>query len=109
MEVLGKIEKVLEKQSGTSKAGKEWVKLDFILKSDEKYNNTYAFTVFGQEKVENFEKYNKVGDTVKVSFNVNCNEYNGKYYTNLDAWSVFKEGGGKSNDAVAEETEDLPF
>ena len=31
MEVTGKITKVLEKQTGVSKAEKEWVKLSFIV------------------------------------------------------------------------------
>jgi len=110
--VLGKIEKVLDKVSGTSKgSGKDWVKQDFILKTNEKYNNLYAFTIFGQEKVDNFAKYNKVGDTAKVSFNVSTNEYNGKYYTSLNAWSIFKEnaGGEDAPAPVSEQEDDLPF
>ena len=109
--VLGKIEKVLDKVSGTSKtSGNEWVKQDFVLKTDDKYNNLYAFTVFGQEKVDNFAKYNKVGDTVKVSFNVSTNEYQGKYFTSLNAWSIFKEGNAESNNVAEPVAEDdLPF
>jgi hypothetical protein len=110
--VLGKISKVLDKVSGTSKSsGKDWVKQEFVLKTDDQYNNLYAFTLFGDEKVENFGKYNKVGDTVKVSFNVNTNEYNGKYFTSLNAWSIFKEGGSESSPVAneVESTDDLPF
>jgi hypothetical protein len=74
--VLGKIEKVLDKVSGTSKSsGNEWVKQDFVLRTGDKYNNLYYFTVFGQEKVDAFIKYNKIGDSVKVSFNVSTKEY----------------------------------
>jgi hypothetical protein len=93
LEVTGRIEKILEKQSGVSKSGKDWMKMDFILKTKEEYNNLYCFTLFGEEKVTNFEKYLKEGDNAKVSFNVSTNEYNGKYYTSLNAWKVFKEGG----------------
>ena len=90
MEVTGKITKVLEKQSGVSKAEKEWTKLSFILETSEAYNNLYCFEVFGTEKVEQFEKYNKVGQEVKVDFNVSTNEWNGKYFTSLQAWRIFK-------------------
>jgi hypothetical protein len=46
--------------------------------------------LFGDEKVENFNKYNKVGDSVKVDFNVSTNEWQGKYFTSLQAWKVYK-------------------
>lgn len=107
MEVKGKITKVLEKQSGVSKADKEWVKLSFILETTEEYNNVYCFEVFGTERVENFEKYNKVGQEVEVSFNVSTNEWNGKYFTSLQAWKIFKADGETK---PAEPVEDnLPF
>ena len=98
MKVTGKITKILDTQSGTSKAGKDWTKLSFVLETDEDYNNLYCFDVFGDEKVENFTKFNKVGQDVDVEFNVKCNEWNGKYFTNLDAWKVFK----------ADPTEEIP-
>ena len=74
MEVQGKITKILDKQTGTKKDGSgEWVKQSFTLETDEKYNNLYCFEVFGDEKVENLNKYNKVGDSVSVEFNVSTN------------------------------------
>ena len=30
----------------------------------------------------------KVGDTVEVGFDLRGREYNGKYYTNLNAWKI---------------------
>ena len=58
MKVTGKITKVLDTQKGTSAAGKEWQKLSFILETTEDYNNLYCFDVFGDEKVEQFLKFN---------------------------------------------------
>ena len=116
MEVTGKITKVLDTQKGTSKEGKEWQKLTFILETTEQYNNVYAFEVFGSEKVENFTKYNKVGDEVKVDFNVSTNEWKDKYFTSLQAWKIFKadqsvEQAAAVIDAVipADEDNDSPF
>ena len=88
LKVIGKIEEFLDVKNGTSKAGKEWKKQSFILKTDEQYNNLYCFEVFGEEKVDNLTKYNKVGDSVEVSFNVSTNEYKGNYYTSLSAWRI---------------------
>ena len=38
-------------------------------------------------------KYNSVGDTVEVSFEVESREYNGKYYSDLSAFRLDKVGG----------------
>ena len=110
MKVTGKIKKVLDTQKGTSAAGKDWQKLSFILETTEDYNNLYCFEVFGDEKVEQFLKFNKVGQEVDVSFNVQTNEYKGKYYTSLQSWKIFKAEAGEATPEVAqEEADDLPF
>jgi hypothetical protein len=110
MKVTGKIKKVLDTQKGTSASGKDWQKLSFILETTEDYNNLYCFDVFGDEKVEQFLKYNKVGQEVDVSFNVQTNEYKGKYYTSLQSWKIFKAEAGEATPEVAqEEADDLPF
>ena len=64
MKVTGKITKVLDTQKGTSASGKDWQKLSFILETTEDYNNLYCFDVFGDEKVEQFLKFNKVGQAL---------------------------------------------
>ena len=89
MKVTGNIEKILEVQTGESKAGKAWKKVTFVLKTDEEYNNIYAFEMFGEEKVNKFIKWSEVGANVDVDFNVSCNEWNGKYFTSLQAWKVY--------------------
>jgi hypothetical protein len=90
MEIQGKITAINDVQSGTSSAGKEWQKCTFIVKTSDEYNNVFCFDVFGAEKVDNLKKYNKVGDDVTVAFNIKCNEFKGKYFTNLDAWKITK-------------------
>ena len=90
MKVTGKIKKITEVQSGTSASGKDWKKCGFLLETDETYNNTYFFDVFGDEKVDNFIKYNKVDRVVEVEFNVRTNEWKDKYFTTLDAWKISK-------------------
>ncbi len=110
MKVTGKITNGLDTQKGTSAAGKNWQKLSFILETTEDYNNLYCFDVFGDEKVEQFLKYNKVGQDVEVSFNVQTNEYKGKYYTSLQSWKIFKaEAGETALEVAQEEADDLPF
>ena len=113
LKVTGTITKVLEVEQGTSKAGKEWQKLSFILDTKTEYNNIYCFEMFGEEKVNQFNQYNKVGDDVEVSFNVSTNEWKDKYFTSLSAWKVFKATTEEPHPqpVVGEEQEsdDLPF
>jgi len=120
MKVTGKIEKILETQTGTSKAGKEWKKTSFVVKTEDEYNNLYCFEIFGDEKVDKFLQYNEEGNMVDVDFNVKTNEWQGKYFTSLDAWKVFKSDDSKLNTEVdndsakvdndsEEADDDLPF
>lgn len=89
LEVKGVIEKILEVQKGAKKDGSgDWEKQLFLLRTQEQYNNLYCFEIFGDQKVDNFAKFNKVGQEVTVEFNVNTNEYQGKYYTTLSAWKI---------------------
>jgi len=107
LQVTGKITKVLEATKGTSKAGKDWIKQSFIVQTTEDFNNIYCFEIFGTEKVEQFNKFNKVDDTVTVKFNVSCNEWEGKYFTSLSAWRV--ESEMKTEGEPIPMKDDLPF
>jgi len=84
-------------------------KVEFVVTTAEQYPQDVKFEIT-QDKVDNFLQYNKVGDEVEVSFNIRGNEYNGKYYVNLQAWKVFK--AAKQQEVQGEEPiaeEDLPF
>ena len=91
LKITGNITKILPIQKGTSKGGKEWQKLNFLVQTDEEYNNLYYFEIFGEDKINNFTKWNKVTSRVTIGFNVKTNEFNGKYYTSLVAWNIFNE------------------
>ena len=100
MEVSGKITKILDKVTGHKKdASGTWEKQNFVLETDEKYNNIYCFEIFGAEKVFNFNQENAIGSLVTVQFNVKTNEYKGKYYTSLQAWKI---GSTNSDEQTAD-------
>ena len=42
------------------------------------------------EHVDNFVKYNKVGDEVEVEFTIRHQEYQGKIYNSLNHWKITK-------------------
>ena len=118
MEIQGKITKILDVEKGQKNDGGEWQKINFLVETDEQYNNLYCFEIFGVEKVANFQKYNLVGATVKVSFNVKTNEWQGRYFTSLQAWRVetiaqADQQQPKVTDealkSASDETNNLPF
>lgn len=116
MELKGKIKSIGEVQKGTSKNGNEWQKLTFVIANNDGYDGAeqiYAFDVFGTEKVEQFNQYNSVGKEVEVSFNIRTNEYQGKYFTSLQAWKIFGVSNNTESSTptqtVEEGEDDLPW
>ena len=118
--IKGRISKVLEIESGTSKAGKEWKKQSFVLDTGDQYNPEVCFSLFGEDKINMLRNFGE-GQEVEVAFNASSREYNGKYYHNLDCWKIngsaqFAAGTGaapapSAADApiAASEEDDLPF
>ena len=113
--ITGKITRILDVESGTSKAGKEWKKQGFVVDTGEQYNPMVCFSLFGDEKIEMLQKV-AVGQEVEVGFNVSSREFNGKFYHNIDAWKINPVQGGGSADAMPESAEvdmpaddDIPF
>ena len=114
--ITGEIKKV-----STSKV-KEWDKINFVLETEEEYNNLYYFELFGDKATE-FGELMITNTIVSVDFNIKTNEFNDKYYTNLTAWKVSIAEGDenpqveqsksevKEVDGTAEDDDDndLPF
>jgi hypothetical protein len=117
--VTGKIEQILEPQSGVSRAGNEWKKQEFVIETNEQFPRKVCFTLFG-DKISMVDGL-KPGQDVEVSFNVESREYNGKWFHNINAWKIEQPSEGQipeppqfSNDDIPPEpaddgTNDLPF
>jgi hypothetical protein len=88
LSVKGKIEQILKPESGTSKAGKEWSKQEFIIETDDQYPKKVCFTLFG-DKVSLVNGLN-AGQEVEVSFNIESREFNGRWFHNINAWKIEK-------------------
>ena len=111
LEIKGTLTKIGETVTGTGKDGTPWQKLTYLVTTGQTYNNLYAFEVFSQDKVEQFKKYNSVGNKVSVKFNVSTNEWQGKYFTTLQSWRCTKDDSQTTAQETvqAEEESDLPF
>ena len=62
-------------------------KVEFGIETSDQYPKLVAFQITN-DKIDNFLKYNKVGQSVEVKFNAESKEYNGRFFTNLTAWRV---------------------
>lgn len=85
MEITGKIIVALPEQSGVSKAGNSWKKKEYVLETQETYPKKVHFDLFGDKA----DKYPlSVGQTVKLKFDIESREYNGRWFTSIRGWEA---------------------
>jgi hypothetical protein len=120
LEISGKVIAVLPEQTGSGKNG-AWVKQDFVIETTEQYPKKVCFSSWGDKAA--LVKNLTVGASVKVSFNAESREFNGKWYTDLRIWKLEsssnsgKQAGevplhGESDEFIPsseEGNDDLPF
>ena len=114
MEIKGKIIAVLPLQSGVSQAGKQWKKQEFVVETPDQFPRKVCMTLFG-DRVDQYPV--AIGDDVVVSIDIESREYNGRWYTNVNAWKIEKASLQAEVPAPApvptfepqSETDDLPF
>jgi hypothetical protein len=105
MEIIGKLVKKLERETGVSKTGKTWEKQSILIEQNREYNKEVAISFFG-DKIKSLRDIIE-GDTVNVMINLSSREYNGKYYHNLDGYWISKTSNGVV--PSTENEEDSPF
>ena len=88
MEIRGKIIELLPEKSGQSANG-GWRKQEYVLETDGQYPKKICFMAWG-DKIDQFNI--KQGETVEVSVDLESREYNGRWYTDVKAWKVSKDG-----------------
>ena len=124
MEIKGRIIHVLPAQSGVSKSGSAWKKQEYVLETEDQYPRKVCFGFFG-DRVDQYPA--AIGDDVIVSFDIDSREFNGRWYTNIQAWKLEKVAASTPNDVppvpndlppfdaapsdftAASSTDDLPF
>jgi len=92
----------------------DFTKREFVIETDGKYPQMVKFEVV-KDGCQAMDEFN-VGERVVVSFNIRGNEWNEKYYVNLQAWNVEHQAGTQTipqAQAEAEQAMDdsdpLPF
>lgn len=90
----GKLEKIFDtEQKSASFQAREFV----IEVEDGQYPQMVKFQLV-QDKCALVDDYSE-GDRIEVEFDLRGREWNGKYFTNLQAWRINRagEGGGQSS------------
>lgn len=122
MDLTGKLLAILAPVNGEGRNG-PWKKQEFILEIPGEFPKKLCIANWN-DKV-NLASL-KEGETIKVSFDVESREYNGKWYTDVKAWKVEKiestaPAGSKEDDlplppdmqapppTIEDEVDDLPF
>jgi len=109
MEITGKLLEKLPQQKGEGRKG-PWVKQQFIIETQEQYPRKVCIMLWG-DKTQDLESMS-IGDTLKVSVNIESREYNGKWYTDVKAWRMEKQGDSnilaEANEPYMPSIDDLP-
>ena len=116
LEIRGKIIEILPEKSGQSANG-EWRKQEYILETDSNYPKKICFMAWG-DKIGEFNL--KQGESVEVSVDLESREYNGRWYNDVKARKVSKDGMSANNEPtygnqdsnenkVSLEEDDIPF
>lgn len=89
MELQGKVVKILDAQRFTSqKNGNEYVRNGFVVETTGQYPRRVAFSVMGDERFTTMSIV--VGGTYNVSFDVESREWQGKWFTECQAWRAVR-------------------
>jgi hypothetical protein len=106
MEIEGKVLQLLPVQNITTQKG-PLKKLEFVIEIEAKFPKKVCFSLWN-DKIDLFNA--KPGDTVKVSFDLESREYNGRWYTEAKAWKVENSQAGSpdQNNISSAVPDDLP-
>lgn len=95
MDFQGKVIWIGEKRQGVSNKGTQWSSQDYAIQdAAQQYPKTMCFNVFGEDKIKNFNI--QMGEEIKVSFDIDARQYNGKFYNDIRAWKVERPNAGQA-------------
>lgn len=106
MEITGKVIVTLPEMSGTSKSGNAWKKREYVLETLENFPRKVHFDFFG-ERADQYPL--NVGDVIKLSFDIESREYNGRWYTSIRGWKSEPASATTAVPAAAPQPAAAPF
>ncbi|MFO8028488.1 MAG: DUF3127 domain-containing protein [Cyclonatronaceae bacterium] len=95
LNIQGKVVEVLEEQSGEGRNG-PWRRRDFILEMNDRFSKKVCVSQWG-DAIDNDPV--SPGEDLKVFINLQSREYNGRWYTDVRAWRIDRDGGTPAADS----------
>ena len=115
MQLTAKLTQLLPSQTGTGKNG-EWKKQDVIVETEGQYPKKICVSIWG-DKINDSQL--QIGNNLKIDFDIESREYNGKWYTDIKAWKIelsgtstkelIEEEGSMNMEINSHEDDGLPF
>jgi len=91
MEVAGKVIIAQEVVTGEGRNG-QWKKQEFVIEYDQnsQYPRKMMFNLWG-DKIDQY--HIQAGQSIRVSFDIDGREFNGRWYNDIRVWKVEAEDG----------------
>ena len=116
MQLTAKLLQLLPLQTGAGKNG-PWKKQDIILETEGTYPKKVCISIWG-DKIDANQL--QPGNMLKIDFDIESREYNGRWYTDVKAWKVESAGTSPQSASIAppdnttftasnKDDDDLPF
>ena len=115
MQITAKLSQLLPLQTGTGKNG-PWKKQDIIVETEATYPKKICISIWG-DKIDASQL--QPGNQLKIDFDLESREFNGRWYTDVKAWkievagssssAVSDDGSSKAGMGAVKEEDDLPF
>jgi hypothetical protein len=115
MQLTAKLVQLLPLQTGTGKNG-QWKKQDIIVETEATYPKKICVSIWG-DKIDTAQL--QPGNMLKIDFDVESREFNGRWYTDVKAWKIESAGSatpvssskatGNLGPENTDNDDDLPF
>ncbi|MBR3079270.1 MAG: DUF3127 domain-containing protein [Prevotella sp.] len=87
MDLTGRIIAITQPRSGVSqRTGNSWMSQDFVIEVPGQYPRHMIFTVFGEDRLKQFNI--QMNQDYTVSFDIDAHEYQGRWFNDIRAYSV---------------------
>ena len=96
MVIIGILVKKLGERTGVSQRnGNPWKTAEFLVEIPGNYNRYINFAVRDgqQDRIARFESL--IGKTVKVSFDIDAHEHEGRWFNEIGAWGIMEYVAGQ--------------
>jgi hypothetical protein len=97
LEITGKLITLLPETTGQGKNG-TWTKREFVIETADQYPKKVCISAWG-DKADGLRNV-KIGDEIRVQFNIESREYNERWYTDIRAWRIERATAGAGPQAA---------